>query len=148
MSLVPVLVWVSEGAAGAEARAQAIALARALEAPLVGVHVLPMWTAAIADGALADAVSQQAFDASARAQGEALLQAAGHAAAAAGVPWRPLLQSGKPVADTLCDAAAALRCRLLVVGTTSHNAVGRLLLGDPVPALISHAPVPVLVCKP
>lgn len=144
----PLLLWITDGAAGTAATAQALDLARALDAELHGAYLLPVWTAPIADVPLADAVSQQAFDASARAQGEALLADAAAQARAAGVRWRPHLLPGQYPVSTVGELARTLACRCIVVGTDSHNAVWRLLGGDPVPGLISHAPVPVLVCKP
>jgi len=148
MTSMPLLLLLSEGAAGVAARAQALLLARELDAPLIGVYLLPTWTAPIADVPLADAVTQQAFQASARAQAEVLMRTAGAEASAAGVNWQPLIHPAAQAVPTLCELAVQRRCRFLIVGTDSHNAVWRLLGGDPVPGLISHAPVPVLVCKP
>ena len=50
-------------------------------------------------------------------------------------------------AQTIADYAFNGRFDLIVVGTDGENAVVRLLNGSVVPSLISHAQVPVLVCK-
>ncbi len=142
------LVLVDEGPASQRAIDEALRLAQRLQAGLLFVHVLPQWNAPIADVPIADAVSQQAFDDCARGKGRGLLEGACAVAVAAAVPARSLLASGPEPVQAVCELAQQEGCELIVVGTGSANAVWRLLGGDPVPGLISRAPVPVLVCRP
>lgn len=144
----PLLVLVDDGAAAQLAIATALGWAPRLGCELLFVHVQPQWNAPIADVPIADAVSQQAFDDCAQRQGEALLQAALQRAQAAGLPARSLMLTGSEPVQPLCEIAQREGCEAIVVGTASANAIWRLLGGDPVPGLISRAPVPVLVCRP
>ena len=144
----PLLVLVDDGAAAQQAIATSLAWAPRLGSALLFVHVQPQWNAPIADVPIGDAVSQQAFDDCAQRQGLALLEAASDRAQAAGLRARSLLLAGSEPVQPLCEIAQREGCAAIVVGTASSNAVWRLLGGDPVPGLISRAPVPVLVCRP
>lgn len=141
------LVLLDDGGAAQRAVDTALHWAGRLQSELLFVHVLPQWQAPIADVPIGDAVSQTSFDDCARQQGETLLAAACARATAAGLGARPLLLSGADAVQKVCDLAVREACELIVVGTGTANAVWRLLGGDPVPGLISRAPVPVLVCR-
>lgn len=142
------LVLVEEGGSSPCAIEQALELAPALGAELVFAHVLPVWNAPISDVPIADTVPRQAFDEAARKQGRDLLELAHAQALTRGVASRGLMVSGPDPVQVLGELATQEGCSMIVVGTESTNAVWRILGGSPVPGLISHAPVPVLVCKP
>lgn len=55
--------------------------------------------------------------------------------------------SGKSDAECVAEVAVKRQCDLIVVESESKNAVLRLIGGSIVPGLITHATVPVLVCK-
>jgi nucleotide-binding universal stress UspA family protein len=112
------------------------------------VHVLPLWTPPIADVPLGDAIGQAEFDTAARHRAQTLLQAATERARSAGLNATSQLLDGAQPVQALCDHLAGSACQLLVVGTDSRSLVWSLLGGDPVPGLIRHACVPVLVCGP
>lgn len=55
--------------------------------------------------------------------------------------------AGSDAVQCIVAAVARHRCDVIVVGKQPGNAVQRLLRGSVIPGLITHAPVPVLICS-
>jgi nucleotide-binding universal stress UspA family protein len=109
--------------------------ARAFNAPLVLLHVLP-------PGALdPDAVS------AAEANARAYLDAAVARLRAAGLAARGLVRFGAP-ADTILDEARAHRARMIILGSSNRPRLPRAFLGSVADAVVREAAGPVLLVRP
>ncbi len=79
----------------------------------------------------------QALHASARQQAEHL-----------GVMSRTVTYLSEDAVEGLLEALRSTRCELIALESEGSNALLRLITGHVIPALITAAPVPVLVCPP
>lgn len=79
-------------------------------------------------------------------QAERVLAEARSHADALGVHSRTLVGPIDDAVNSIIATALQHRCDLIVAGVQRHNALMRILTGSVVPGLITHAPVPVLVC--
>jgi nucleotide-binding universal stress UspA family protein len=126
---------------------EGVALARVLGAEAVFFSVLPQPLLPAMEMPVQSLPTPAEYDAQARAETERELLAAEARARKAGVRCRHVMGSGVDDAHCIAEAAAELRCDLVVVSSAGRNAVMRLLTGSVIPGLITHAKVPVLVCR-
>lgn len=87
--------------------------------------------------------------ASARQNGNQLMQAAMVGAQAANIPADTHLidTPGQRLGQTVADEAASWGADLIVLGTHGRRGVGRVLLGSGAEQIVRMAPVPVLVVR-
>ncbi len=111
------------------------AQARAFGAELILLHVYPP------DHVAADAVS------SAEAQAHTYLDAIAARMHADGISARSLVRAGRPV-ETILAEITAQSADLVVLGSTIHHGLSRLLLGSVAEEIIARAPCPVLLVRP
>lgn len=126
---------------------EGIALARIHGAEAVFFSVLPRYVPPMSDMPMLGTLSPEEFERSARNDAERLLAAATALADRAGVRSTSALGKGGDDAECIAEAARKRRCSLIVAATAGRNAVLRLLAGSVIPGLITHAHVPVLVCR-
>jgi universal stress protein A len=60
---------------------------------------------------------------------------------------RSLVRSGKPYHE-ICQAAEALDCDLIILGTHGYTGLKHLYLGSTAERVVRHAPCPVLTVRP
>lgn len=142
-----ILIVVDDASTSEPAVQEGLALARALGAEVVLLGVMPMQGAPVADMPVMGLVGCADFEPLARDDAQRRLQAATDAADRAGVRSRSLVGEGLDPVHSIAEAAQSLHCGLIVVGSEGRNAVMRLLTGSVIPGLITHARVPVLVCR-
>jgi universal stress protein A len=131
----------SERAASAER--QAVALARALGAELVLVHVgteAPLWREGLYTPSVrAVFETQHRWAADTRAARVAAL-------AAEGVPARAVVRIGPPW-EQIARLATEEHADMIVMGTQGRTGLDRLLLGSVAERVIRRAPCPVLTVR-
>ncbi len=130
---------------------QGIELAGVHHASAVYLYVPPAYSFPMVDmpgGGMAAFASHTAeqFEQQAQAKASEVLQAAQAAAEVAGVSSACTIAPGNASADYVVEAAVTQGCDLILVASSSVNAVVRLLTGNIIPGLISRAPMPVMIC--
>lgn len=127
-----------------QARAQAIRLARALEAEIILFHV-SVETPLYAEGMLAAGTVQRVYEAQ-RKWAEEALEARAAETRAAGVPARWKLTRGVPF-DAIVQAAAEEGADMIVMGTHGRRGLEGLLLGSVANRVVRLAGCPVLTVR-
>lgn len=125
---------------------EAVALARALGAQLVLLHVVDDFPRHLE---LAPAPAYREALQRLRRRGEALLDEAREQAASAGVGAEALLQEigAQTVGDAIVQQARASRCELIVMGTHGRRGLQRLAMGSDAELVLRTSPVPVLLLR-
>jgi nucleotide-binding universal stress UspA family protein len=126
---------------------EAVALARALGAQLVLLHVIDDFPQVLE---LAPAAAYREALQRLRQRGEALLSEARERAAAAGVAAETLLCEigAQTVGDAIVQQVQASRCDLVAMGTHGRRGLQRLALGSDAEVVLRTSPVPVLLVRP
>lgn len=122
-----------------QAEAQAVALARALGAEVVLLHI-----GVYSEGAL-NFETQRIYDVQ-RKWAEEALEARTAAIRAQGVMARWLRRAGVPF-EAIVAAATEERADVIVMGTHGRSGLNRLLLGSVADRVIRLAPCPVLAVR-
>jgi len=142
-----ILVVVDDRVVTQSAIRQAIELAQVHGSDIHFLYILPRYTfdsfepLAVAENSFED------FQKSSKNHAQQMLAAAVEIAERFGVFSMTSMGNDSDDAKFVSDAALHKHCDLIVIGTEGRNAVMRLLTGSIVPGLISHATVPVLVCR-
>ena len=128
--------------------AQGLAVARATGARVTGLFVAPAPTPLVFEGLRPVAyVQPEEHAALTRRAAEKYLGAIEKAAAEAGVSWETLTVEGAHPADTILDIAARRKCDLIVMASHGRRGLAGVLLGSETQKVLTHAKVPVLVCR-
>jgi nucleotide-binding universal stress UspA family protein len=132
----------------AHAIAQGVALARATGGRITGLFVAPAPTPLVFEGLLPVAYLQpDEHSALTRRAAEKYLGAIEKAAAEAGVSCETLSVEGEYPADTILDIASRRKCDLIVMASHGRRGLAGVLLGSETQKVLTHAAVPVLVCR-
>lgn len=142
-----ILIVVDDAATSASALDEGLALARAHASEVVLLAVLPAIGPPVSDLPLMGMVGYVDLEPHARQEAERRLQDAAATAEHVGVRARALVADGPDPVHSIAHTAHDLHCDLIVVGADGHNAVMRLITGSVIPGLITHARVPVLICR-
>ena len=131
------------------ALATAIGLAKPLGARITAIHVMMPYAPPLADLSFTypNPVSPEEYEkaakkGSATIRGE-VMAAAGHA----GVPCEALSAFSSDPWDAIVDAAAAHHCDVIVMASHGRRGLAAALLGSETQKVLTHAAIPVLVCK-
>lgn len=130
---------------GQAAEEQAVALAQALGAELVYVHV-SVETLLYGESALSMTDIQRVYDAQ-RRWAEETLAARVTAAKQRRITARWLLRVGAPF-EQIVAAAGDEKADMLVIGTHGRSGLNRLLMGSVAERVVRVAPCPVLTVRP
>ncbi len=126
---------------------QGVDMARAHQAEVLFFYVLPRYVLPMVDALPVTVQSPEEFQREANDNASKVLHVASAAAEAAGITSHRAMGSGVDDAHCVADAARIRHCDLIVVASERRNAVMRLITGNIIPGLITHAGVPVLVCQ-
>ena len=126
---------------------QGVDMARAHQAEVLFFYVLPRYVLPMVDALPVTVQSPEEFQREANDSAGKVLHAASAVAEAAGIVSHRAMGSGVDDAHCVADAARIRHCDLIVVASERRNAVMRLITGNIIPGLITHAGVPVLVCQ-
>ncbi len=135
-----ILVAYDRSASSRKALARAAALARAEEATLTILYVIPRYQEMV------EFLRTEAMDQSLRAAAEKVLAEAREIASAPGLVVRTEIGEGH-AADEILGAARDLGNDLVVMGTYGWTGVSKAIMGSTTSRVITHASAPVLVVK-
>lgn len=138
-----ILVPTDGSATAQQGRAQALALARRLDATVVLLHVVEPYPYGME---FADADTWESLLGGMREQARALMASESALAASAGVKAETLVieAPGERVCDVIVAQARQQRCDLIVIGTHGRRGVSHALLGSDAERVLRLSPVPVL----
>lgn len=125
---------------------QGLALAKTLAARVTVVTVTEMWSAlemAGNDGG----TKIDKFEATAATGASKVLDAVSEAAKRSGVACETVHVPDSAAADGIVLTAKKMGCDLIVMGSHGRRGLGRLLLGSQATNVVTHATIPVLVCR-
>lgn len=121
-------------------------LAKALNARVLAVTVSEAWAAYAAPEIMMPYPNTD-YERFAAEQAEKILSSVAKSAAAIGVQCATLHVSDRYPADGIVDAAKDRGCDLIVMASHGRRGLARLLLGSQAMQVLTHSPVPVLICR-
>jgi nucleotide-binding universal stress UspA family protein len=125
---------------------QGLALARALRAEVVVVHVTASWTSMpVSDLGLA--FPPQDYDRIASESAHNVLSAVAAAASEIGIFCETLHVRDRLPAQGILETASAVKASLIVLSSHGRSGFARLLLGSEANEVVNHSTVPVLICR-
>ena len=125
---------------------QGIALAKALAARVLIVHVTPPWTS-LTVSEVAVVYPPENYDRVAADHAQNILANAAMAAKAAGVACETLHVKDGLAAPGILKAAQERGADLIVMSSHGRSGLTRLLLGSEANEVVSKSAVPVLICR-
>lgn len=125
---------------------QGLALAKALGAKVLAVHVTPPWTS-VAVGEVAIALPIENYDRMAAENAQNVLADVAMRAKAAGVAYETLHVKDRLPAQGIVEAAVQRGVDLIVMSSHGRSGLSRLLLGSEANEVVSKSTVPVLICR-
>ena len=126
----------------------AVELAGSLGAELVAVNVVPRYPMSYFEGGVTVSVQEVGrIEKQWTEQGQALADAVGKAAEAAGVKAKAVTVRSDLVAEAILKAAQKHKCDLIVMASHGRKGLKRLLLGSETQHVLTHGTVPVLVLR-
>lgn len=125
---------------------QGIALAKALGARVLAVHVTAPWTA-VPIGEIATSLPPENYERAAADAAQSLLAEVAMRAKATGVECETLHVHDRLPAQGIVEAAAKCGADLIVMSSHGRSGFARLLLGSEANEVVSKSTVPVLICR-
>lgn len=128
------------------AQNHAITLAKAFGSKAVLVHATPPWSSLVVGDAVVmypPADYEQTMERSA----EKLLAKSAEAFKAAGIPTETVHLTDPQAHKAIVEAAKANGCDLIVMGSHGRHGIAGLMLGSVATKTVTHAHVPVLICR-
>lgn len=125
-----------------------VALARALDAKVTGLHIVPSaFPIYYGEVAWVDPRLESKMRESARAEGEKYLMQVQAAAQSAHIPYeRELLENDQPW-KAIIDTAQAKGCDLILMAAHGRQGLAALVLGSETNKVLTHSRIPVLVYR-
>lgn len=143
-----VLIPTDGSSLSGHAVAHGVALAKATGARVTGLFVAPAPTPVVFEGMMPVAYMQPDEHARLTAQAaERFLGAIEKAAQKAGVPFEGVTVAGEFPAEAILDIASRRKCDLIVMASHGRRGLAGVLLGSETQKVLTHAKVPVLVCR-
>jgi nucleotide-binding universal stress UspA family protein len=130
----------------ARAVAQGLGLAKQLGARVTAVSVTEPWPAGVY-GPVPTPSLIKVYDKTAAGNAAAALASAATAAGQLGLGCATLHVKDRHAAVGIVEAAGAVGCDLIVVGSHGRHALARVLLGSVATEVLTTSPVPVLICR-
>jgi nucleotide-binding universal stress UspA family protein len=141
-----ILLPVDGSAPSRRAAAEAIALARRLEARIVAVHVAPLYEIR-SRRTRRSAEFLDAFEKKIRTRADKLFSRLSRRCRSARIDCSCRLLWNPITAEAIARYAKRRRCGLIVMGSHGGNGMRRVLIGSIARAVIAASPVPVVVCR-
>ena len=127
---------------------QGMALAQATGARVTGLFVAAAPTPLVFEGLVPVAYVQPDEHAALNARAAArYLGVIEKAARQAGVPFEGVTLIGEYPAEAILETAKKLRCDVIVMASHGRRGLAGVLLGSETQKVLTHAKVPVLVCR-
>lgn len=128
------------------AQSHALALAKAFGSKVVVVHATPPWSSLV----VGDAVVMYPpadYDQTMEAAAQKLLTKAAATFSAAGIPVETVHTTDPQAHKAIVETAKAKGCDLIVMGSHGRHGLASLMLGSVATKTVTHAHVPVLICR-
>jgi nucleotide-binding universal stress UspA family protein len=133
---------------------QGVALAKALQAKVTVLHVIPQFHAFTYRSqmlltyhtALAED-SEAAYQSATAIHADRILQVAKRIATSAGVSCSTIHVTGDQPFQAILDTAKKKKCDMIVMASHGHGGLEGVLLGSQTQKVLVHTCVPVLVCR-
>jgi nucleotide-binding universal stress UspA family protein len=129
-----------------KAVATGLALAKRLGAAVTGVTVSEPWTALVT-GEMALGFPYQEYERGAAENAARILAAVSEAAKDSGVTCACVHVPDRFPAEAIVECAKEKGCDLIVMASHGRRGLSKLLLGSETTRVLTHASVPVLVCR-
>jgi nucleotide-binding universal stress UspA family protein len=143
-----ILIPTDGSALSGHAIAQGIALAKATGARVTGLFVAPAPTPLVFEGLMPVDYMQPDAHAALNARAAArYLGAIEKAALHAGVPFEGVSVTGEYPAEAILETATRRKCDVIVMASHGRRGLAGVLLGSETQKVLTHAKVPVLVCR-
>ena len=132
-----------------KAIAQGVALAKAMGAKVIAVHVLPSHDSRsyFSEDVVVRTDPDPEYEKQALAAAERALAVVRSAASEAGVACDTVLPRNASPADGILEVADEKRCDLIVMASHGRKGIKRVLLGSETQHVLTHSTVPVLVLR-
>ena len=141
-----ILIGTDGSELAAKALSAGLALARALSAQVTVLMVTESPTNLVPEGVVG-ATSENEHDTERYPAAASTLSLAQQEAQAVGLECTTLHVLYKFPAETIVEIAHARACDLIVMASHGRRGIARLLLGGETVRVLTHATVPVLVCR-
>lgn len=141
-----ILIATDGSIVGQKAVEHGLELAKALNAKTTAVTVTEMWSALEMTGYNA-LIKIEKYEAAATEAASKILANVSQAAKKAGVECETVHVPDRAPADGIVDTAEKNGCELIVMGSHGRRGLTRLLLGSQAHSVVTHAKIPVLVCR-
>jgi nucleotide-binding universal stress UspA family protein len=131
------------------ALAAVVPLAKALNARITAINLMPPYEPSIMDLTLphSGVPSLEQFEAGARQESVAILARVADEARFAGVACETLSATSGAPWDTILTAARQGKCDLIFMASHGRRGLAAALLGSETQKVIAHSSLPVLVCR-
>lgn len=130
----------------AKALDQGLSLAKALTSRVTVVTVTEPWAVQVM-GESAFAFPFKEYEKTVTANAAEILSKANEAATKVGVNCSTVHVKERHPAEGILEAAKARSCDLIVMASHGHRGLSRLLLGSQAHNVVTHSPIPVLICR-
>jgi len=143
-----ILVPTDGSALSKKATRGAIAMAKALGAELVALHVVPRYPMSYFEGAVVLSPAEVArTEQSWAEQGQAIADGVREAARSQGVACKAAVARSDLVGESVVAAARKHKCDLIVMASHGRKGLKRILLGSETQYVLTHSATPVLVIR-
>jgi nucleotide-binding universal stress UspA family protein len=128
---------------------QCMSFAKALHAPVVGLHVIPEYHMIQNEGFTVPdpPVHKKGVEDDARAKARAVLIPVEKGARSAGVPCECIVEINDVIYEQIIDTAEKMNCNLIMMASHGRAGVSALLLGSETAKVLTHTKLPVLVMR-
>ncbi|MBI2295945.1 MAG: universal stress protein [Betaproteobacteria bacterium] len=128
---------------------QGMALAKALKATAVGLHVIPEFHMKQDEGFMVPdpPAHKKAVEDEAKARARGVVAAVEEEARSAGVPCECTVEINDVIYEQIIDTAQKKNCDLIVMASHGRTGVAALLLASETAKVLTHSKLPVLVVR-
>ena len=140
------LIATDGSSVGQKAVEQGLALAKALAARVTVVNVTEMWSALDMAGK-GELLKIEEYETAAAKGANKILASVSDAAKKAGIACETVHVPDRAPADGIVHTAEQKGCDLIVMGSHGRRGLSRVLLGSQANGVVTHAKIPVLVCR-
>lgn len=123
-----------------------IALAKAVGAKVTGITVTVPFHAYL-PSEFSGVIDHTIFEQRTSAAVAKRLDAVASKAAEEGVQCQTMRVSADPIYDAIIDTAGKQKCDLIVMASHGRRGLAGLILGSETVQVLTHSPIPVLVCR-
>lgn len=130
----------------AKAVEQGLALGKTLAAKMTIVTVTEPWTM-VAPGEIGMTIPVDDYEAGVAEHAMKILDAAKLQAKTSGAACDVLHVKDRYPADGILETAKDKGCDLIIMASHGRRGIARLLIGSQANRVVTHSPIPVLICK-